>query len=238
MLLTINIEDKILNIKEEKDEKKEITNYEKVLNFFLSNTFCINQKLISYKDKNGIVHTNPDNTLEWTKYKYDKEKSDIIKIGSIKRTKEDVFFNEFDSYGIVTKKQDLSPKKLKENLNNFIKEEFGENYKEIILIYYVFYIKKEITIEINNKKKLKKILELNNKEKLIEFSTNKNFKNLKKLAEYMKKVFVKKVYELEISSLKKYNMFFEGKITLPGLYVYRLSYDFFAEFFEILELKK
>jgi len=241
MILKIqNIKDNIINIEEYTDKSTEVFDYDKILTFFISNIFCINQKLISFKDeKNNIIYTNSENSDVWNKNRYNMETMEVEVLGTIKKTKEEVFLEELDGFGLVTKLPDLSPKKVKENLNQFLKKEFGVNYKEITILYFAIYRDKEVLVEIKNEKKATAIIKLSEDiEKITKYITTKDFANQKKLAVVMKTTFVKEVFELDISSLKKYNTFFNSKIPLPGLYVYRLSYDFFESFFKKANLKK
>lgn len=109
----------------------------------------------------------------------------------------------------------------------------------MVYIYYALYIKKEVYIELKNTKKIKLFLEFNeNNEKLKKFALLKNIDTQKKLTSFMRTKYCKDVLGVDLPSLKKYNSFFDGKISIPGLYVYRLSYDFFNVLMDRLNIKK
>jgi len=215
-----------------------------VLNIsFFNIIFRIPDKIISYKDKKtGYIYTNNDGTNIWNINKYDPDTQKIEVIDTIRREKIDVFINEYKEEGFTKKLNELKSKDIMNNLKLFLKE----NYKAVLTneIYTILFFGNKYAREIYqtdvffielSEAKSKKLLKYNNKENLKTDFQLKNNNTSKKMVNFVKSDYLKSVLQTDLTSLKKTHSFFNGKIHLDGLYVYRFSYDFFNSVNEYFE---
>lgn len=138
-------EDNLLEIKEE-DRKKieDVITYDDILDYYIEHIFSLKQKLVSFKDakNNGIIYTNSEGGTIWNVNKFNPETFEIEMDGTVDRAHIDIFYKELKNIGIVTKLPDLKPQILKNNLNNFFKNEFGLTIRNWF-IYIMRYILKK-----------------------------------------------------------------------------------------------
>jgi len=212
---------------------------------FFNIIFRVKDKIISFKDKKtGYIYTNNESHNTWNINSFDKKTFEIKVIGTLDRKKEEVFITEYKDNGFTKKLCDLKSKDILNNLKGYIKKYYKDTmYNEI---YTILFFANRYTREIykstdfyfeTTTAKAKKLLKYNDQENLKKDFIMKEFNTTKKMAEFIKKKYLKEVLETDLTSLKKTHSFFDNKISLDGLYVYRFTFDFFNSVNDFYEKK-
>lgn len=241
MLLELNIkEEKVKNIninyKEfseisnndfiKKDYKFEELSFDIIIDDLLENIFLFENNLRSFNLTNNdhkifylksglnspwqYIVQKDFITIEVEKGKYNLDMSSI-----------NIFKEHLGDILFVNKPEGVDFTHIYSSIKKNIKEIYGENYNEIIIIQYM--IKNEIScVHINdfNISFLDNFKSLEEFYKLV-FKETPLFNEYKDIETATKELILKETFSIEISSLKRYSSLFGGKLNMPGLYLYK-----------------